>query len=1135
MRNLKLLGSTMLQSAVFTGAALMAQPALAQDVQADQTQAAPEGPLLDTQEIKTDEVDCVANPNDPNCATITVTGSRIRRPNLESALPVTSVSGDAFFETGNVSVGDTLNDLPALRSTFSQANSTRFLGTAGLNLLDLRGLGTVRTLVLQNGRRLPGGDVLNSGVSPDVNTIPTDLVERVDVVTGGNSAVYGSDAIAGVVNFILRDDYEGLQVRGQGGISKYGDATNYFVSGLWGTNFADGRGNVAINGEYSHQSQYFGAGRPFIASQDAFLVVDSDPASAANGSDGIPDRLFFRDIRSASLTNTGVVRFGGTQAGNSCGTDPTGGRYPCVFIFQRDGTLVPATGERVAVSPGSFIGGNSENFRGGDQFQLSPKLNRYNLDLLAHYDVSDAFTPFVEARYSRTDSSGTGSSGPAFTQGTTFGDSFSLFNGANDGIPSGNIFGGYPPLGGARNREAFRLDNPFLDPTARALICAERARTIVFDEDGNPIGPQGCSNSTQISIRENLLGLGARTEEARRETYRIVGGVRGNFWDDWNYEVSVNYGKLKERTKILGNLDVQRYLLGMDAVDEGHWNGGAMNGVPNGNIVCRSQLQPSAAFGYSPWLYGTDPNAAARLAADVAACVPINPFGGNFDQAVRDYVLLDTVAKGKTSQFNVLAFVGGDTSTFLNLPGGPISFVLGAEYRKDDVFYHQDEQVQLGYTFYNAIPDLKAPASKVKEAFGEIRIPILKDVRFFEELEVSGAVRASNYNLGNTGTVWAYNGSAIWSPINGLRFRGNYGRSVRAPNQVELFSQPGQNFAPAFQDPCSSLNIGTGSTNRATNCAAAGRPGGTDSTLNPSALPDIPPPNPLGPYDYRYQSSLELVSGGNTELEAEKSDSFTIGTVVTPSFLPGFSMSVDYYNIKVKNVITSPTVQQIVNACYDLPDLNNLFCSLFERAPAGGATSGEQEFRIIEGSLFQGPLNYAKLIAKGIDTEVAYRGKIGGVGLLDTSLTWTHVLDRSNFLDPTNPKFKNVIVGKHGGELGDPKDAFNWNVQLTRGVATFGYQMRYISPMYLNTYEDFNSVQGRPPENADYADRKKYPSRIYSDVRLGIDATKDFNFYIGVDNLTNTKPPLGLTGIGAGSSIYDVRGRYFYSGVVAKF
>jgi outer membrane receptor protein involved in Fe transport len=1074
-------------------AAIIASPAVGQTTKSDQS---PPPALKSEQEVESGQAACqpvAGQPLPANCTpanneAITVTGTRIRRPNLESPLPVTSVGGQEFFQTGNVSVGDKLAELPSIRSTFTQANSTRFLGTSGLNLLDLRGLGTVRTLVLVNGRRHVGGDVLSSGVTPDVNTIPTDLIDRVDVVTGGNSAVYGSDAIAGVVNFVLKQNYDGVQVRGQAGGSKYGDAGAYFISGLVGKNFAGGRGNVAVNVEYARQNQYFGSKRPFIASQDNFLIVDSDPADNPNtpaleNADNVPDRLFFRDIRSASLTNTGIVRFGGTTAANSCGTDPLGGLYPCVFIFQPDGSLIPATGTRVALTPGSFIGGNSENFRTGNQFQLSPQLNRYNVNLIGHFEVTPAVVPFVEAKYSRTESSGTGSSGPAFIQGSTL-----------DGF-----------------RERFRLDNPFLSPQARTLICQQRA-----------LSGQGCSNSSRVAIRENLLGLGARTEDATRETYRIVGGVRGDFNDDWNYEVSLNYGHLNERTKILGNLDVQRFLLGMDAA----------RNPATGQIQCRSQFDPAAQFGI-----GIDESLApgSRLSNDIAACVPINPFGGQFSQAVRDYVLRDTVAKGKTSQLDALAFVSGDTSQFLNLPGGPVGFVLGAEYREDDVFYQQDADVAAGYTFYNAIPTFKAPKSKVKEAFGELRLPILKDRPLFQELEVSAAARVSNYSLGKTGTVWAYNGSAVYSPIRGLRFRGNYGRSVRAPNQVELFSEPGQNFAPAFVDPCSSINIGTGSANRATNCATAGRPGGTDATPNPSR-PGVPAPNPAGPYDFRYDSSLELVSGGNPDLQAEKSDSWTMGVVATPTFVPGFSLSVDYYSIKVKNVITSPTPQAIVNACYDLPDLNNPFCALFQRVPSGQTgPNGEQEFRIVEGSLFQGPLNYAKLVAKGIDVEIAYRHNLANIGRIDTRLTYTHVLDRSSFLDPTNPNFKNVIVGKKGGELGDPRDSFNWNTSLQHGPFTLGYQMRYISHMYLNTYEDFNSVQGRPPENADYADRMFYPARFYHDVRLGYDFGPKYNFYVGADNVTNTKPPLGLTGIGAGSSIYDARGRFYYAGVVAKF
>ena len=160
---------------------------------------------------------------------VVVTGSRIRRPNDDSTIPISTVTAAELAVTGRVSIGDTLNNLPQLQSTFSQSNSTRFLGTAGLNLLDLRGLGTQRTLVLVNGRRHVASDILNNAVSPDINTFPTDLIERVDTITGGSSSIYGSDAIAGVVNFVLKDSYEGVQLRGQGGISEHGDAGTYYA------------------------------------------------------------------------------------------------------------------------------------------------------------------------------------------------------------------------------------------------------------------------------------------------------------------------------------------------------------------------------------------------------------------------------------------------------------------------------------------------------------------------------------------------------------------------------------------------------------------------------------------------------------------------------------------------------------------------------------------------------------------------------------------------------------------------------------------------------------------------------------------------------------------------------------------
>ncbi|MGN6619981.1 MAG: TonB-dependent receptor plug domain-containing protein, partial [Sphingomonas sp.] len=358
---------------------------------------------------------------------IVVTGSRIPRPNLDSPVPVTTIKGAEFFQTGATSVGDVLNELPALTSTFSQSNSTRFLGTSGLSLLDLRGLGPQRTLVLVNGRRHVAGDILSEATSVDVNTIPTDLIDRVDVVTGGDSAVYGSDAIAGVVNFVLKDHFEGVQLRGQGGVSQYGDAGSYFVSALVGKNFADGRGNLAVDLEYAHQGDFYASDRPSYRNTNGFVTVDSDPAGLKNGSDGVFDTVFMKNIRSATYSN------GGTFLGNVCDS-----KYYCSYNFQPNGDLTPVTGTRVGLAPyGSFIGGNGDNFRDGTQLGLQPLQNRYSANLIGHFEISPAFVPFVEATFVRTDVLGS-ASGPFF------------FNGGVTGDP----------------REVFYTDNPYLSSQA---------------------------------------------------------------------------------------------------------------------------------------------------------------------------------------------------------------------------------------------------------------------------------------------------------------------------------------------------------------------------------------------------------------------------------------------------------------------------------------------------------------------------------------------------------------------------------------------------------------------------------------------------------------------------------------------
>lgn len=1044
---------------------------------------------------------------------IVVTGSRIRSPNATSNLPIASIASETFVAQGRNSIGDTLNDLPQLSSTFSQANPGAGVGIAGLNLLDLRGLGTARTLVLVNGRRHVGSDILNNAVSVDTNTIPANLIERVDIVTGGNSAVYGSDAIAGVVNFILKQNYDGVELRGNVGVSQRGFGPNHTFSAIVGKNFGDGRGNVTVSGEYSHAERVWASDIPWLRRVDNFVVVDIDPAANAtngitNGSDGFPDRAFFRDIRLAQTSLNGIVPINqqpsvaacgtgiGSTAGPPSSTGSGGGAnglpYNCNYIFTSEGRLVQQTGTRVStgIVP-TVIGGNGATGREGRILSVLPFNERYIANLVAHYELAPAADLFVEAKWARSKSLGN-ASGPSF------------FSGAQTQFDA---------------RERIRLDNPFLNPADRAtltsLILASGCNTsftVACPNGGNLTAADRANianGSFRFALGKVLFDLDTRDELATRTVKRIVGGLRGNFWDDWNYEISANYGKFDSTIEKSGYVDKQRFALAIDA---------GINPA-TGQIQCRSQFDPAARF--SP----TNNNTAAqnaKLAADVAACVPYNPFGSSADNRASlgyfEYFELDTASM---DQLDISGFVGGSTARFLNLPGGPIRFAVGGEYRRENIEYAQEPFAAGGNT--NALGGLgfKAGPFEVKEAFGEISIPVVRDVFLLQELTLHGAARVSDYNS-SAGTVWAYNYGGNWAPFRDLRFRVNYGRAVRAPNLSETSGSLVPNFANNFQDPCRANNIGSGSQFRAANCAA-----------------DLGPLLTAPSFANQAAYSLPVLSGSNPNLDAEKSDSWTIGGVFTPQFVPGLTLSVDYYDIKVKGVITSVTAQQIANGCYDQPTLDNIFCRTFVRfrGPAGTGQFNEIPGQIQGNSLIQAPLNFAKRIREGIDTQLNYRAELSDTVSLSTNLIYTHVLTSSNFINPIDPNFEDRILG----ELGSPKDEFVFDADLKIADFTLGYRAQYIGPMYLNAFEDFNSLQGRAPQNADYADVQKYPAVWYHDIRFQWDLRdlaglgKSFQFYAGADNVLDKRPPFSLTGIGAGSAIYDFRGRTFYAGFRAGF
>lgn len=1094
MTNSKFLGATALQTGLLVFFA-SAVPANAQSATSPSktdltTVAVPAAAAQESAQtaaaVQTDQSNPVqqaaAQPAPNSDVSIVVTGSRIRRPNLKSAVPITTVTTEELTSRGEVSLGDALNKLPALRSTFSQANSTNSIGTAALSILDLRGLGTSRTLVLVNGRRVVSAQPGTFNV--DVNTIPVDLLDRVDVVTGGNSAVYGSDAVAGVVNFILKRDYEGLKLRGQIGETTYGDRGNKFISAVGGHNFFDGKLNVTGSFEYSKSNPVFFADRPYLASgPSSFYTIESTAAPNRNF-DNISNTAFWDNQNGAIPGSTfGFISTGGevqtscpaptatnqTRVGLVCTgqLSPTGGRLQYYYAFMPDGSLakdVPYFDDR-AVGGGVF-GGLSAT--GLEDAMLLPSLQRYVGNLFLNGNISDAFKPFVEATFVRINATQQ-STQPTFVSGS--------------------------PL-----KATFSLNNPFLSASAR--------QTLVN------ILPAG---ATTFSMDRFNNDLGTRAENHERTTYRAVVGARGTLSDTGNitYEASLNYGHTHTYYETGGNVLVANFNNAENAVRDA-----------NGNIVCAI-------------------NADASTANDDPACAPIDLFGyGNASQAAKDYVLYTSSRVQNATELDGVAFISGDSSGLFRLPGGPVGFSLGTEYREESASSVYDPVTASGKTFLNAFQPFLPPKEKIAEAFGELRIPILADMKFVKELTAEGAARYSHYNT-KTGGVWAYNAGLTYSPFADLRFRGDYARSVRAPTLSDLYAASTQTFANGLTDPCdqpggtnSSNNI-TANPNRAKNCQAAGIPTTITYVDNSGNTVTQPWTNQPG-------SGVLGINRGNPDLNAEQGNSYTVGAVATPSFIPGFALTVDYWHIKVKNVISGLSGQQIINRCYDDPTgINNEFCAAISRNVSSdplinGTFAGESSrdlpnlnrisFATTGNAFINQPYNFAALVRRGIDFDASYSRRLSGDVRLSLRGIMTLLLQSENFSYLTQPDRSDKI----DQTFGDPRWRGSWNANVDFKNWGLAYSGTYTGRQTILSWETQFSHQGRGPTNPDARPIKWYPSQIIHNMRVNFNPIQKLRVYAGVDNIFNARPPYDLTGIENGSP-YDPTGRFFYAGAEVRF
>jgi outer membrane receptor protein involved in Fe transport len=1020
-----------------------------------------------------------------NAAEIVVTGTRLNRPNLDSSVPITSVAASELLNRGGVAIGDLVNQLPQLRSSVNQANSQNAIGRAGISALDLRGLGTARTLVLLDGRRIV---TATPGINrPDVNVVPTDLLERFDVVTGGNSAIYGSDAVAGVANFVLKHDFEGVKVRGQSGISSRGDRPTYIGAITAGHNFADGRANLTIsleyanaatltNGERDETTGSFSGRKQFQLVQNTGANLNPSagavrPAEGASG-DGIPDSVFITGIRNNNISSGGLftatcpnaaatgestAAFNARRAAACSGLpNPASSnalaQFGTTYVFNPDGTLTPnncVTDFRPYGSSNCVGGRGSTLLENGF---IIPGLIRRSAYVSGHFQITPAFDPYFEAQYFRANANQEGQ--PTFFNNT------------------------------------FSINNPFLTPQARAQLVSTLA-----------------PGTTTFTAQRFDTDFGGRGEDHLREQTRAIVGVRGTFNEDWKYDVSFNYGYLYTFYKTAGNLNRQKYTNSINAVRNA-----------SGQIVCGI-------------------NADNITTNDDAACVPVNLFGeGQPSRAALDYFGYTSSRVQRANLYDVTGYVAGDLSQLFSLPGGPIAFVLGGEYRKETAFAAYDAFTAgtsgvtcpaAGCTFLNTIPDFRPPNQIVKEGFAEVSLPLLKELPFAYELSVDGAVRVSNYNIGATGTVVAYNFNGTYAPIRDIRIRAGYARAIRAPTQSDLYAPLSQTFLNGLVDPCGQQNINN-NPNRVKNCAAAGVP--TTQTFN----------GVTEPFSNRPASGISGSNGSNAALTAEVSDSLTVGAIFMPRVLPGFSLSVDYYYIKISQAINTLTPQTIINQCYDSPGgINNPFCAVIFRNPNGtfrGQSDVSNNGTVVSltptgASFVAGPFNYAKNTNSGIDIEAAYRGRLSSSLNLAMRAIVSKALMKDNYTDINDPNF----IIQQLGNLGDPEWQGTLSVNLSNKVFNFGYRFRGYDKTTILAFETQNSVQGRPPTNPDAYSVVRYPLITYSDLRLDITPKNTkFGFYVGVDNVFDQLGPYGLIGNEAATQ-YDAVGRFLYAGATFKF
>jgi outer membrane receptor protein involved in Fe transport len=1016
---------------------------------------------------------------------VTVTGSRIKRDPVTAPTPLIQVSRDDILKSGLGSVIDVLADVPALQGSIVPEDTTGSgLNDGGLSLLNLRDLGTGRTLTLVDGRRHVGSSA--GTLSVDIDTIPRLLIERTEIITGANSAQYGADAVSGVVNFILRRDFSGLEVDATTAMINKDGQLNNRVSILGGTNLFGERLNVYGSYEREQNQEVKDSDVAWRAEAWGFLGVDFDPASAPN--DGRVDNILVSGLRNISrsrggtliLTNDIAADPTRNIAAQPCTPGTTGSiNANCIFAepgrtwqFDNNGVGRLANFGVLRNQVGRVrslnVGGDGLNVNTEfSQFSRLPQAEADRFQAGANFNLTDTVQAFAELKY---------------VQEETYDESQQTFfdiGVVNQPANTNTLL---------ISTAAFNtgLDNAYLDPAVRAAILAN-VRPV--------ISSAGVQTGTVADPRARLSIFGpSRTQNNEKELSRYVVGVRGEseslgFINDINWELSYTYGKL-ENVNNEAAVDVIRFKHSADAVVD---TLGKVNGKP-GEIVCRVKLLAANGVTIADQYRGGAYNPANP---EIANCVPSRVFGeGGYSDAALDFFGASIAVRETNEQQDALGYVSGNLWDLWG--AGPIGFAVGAEYREEKTEgVGRSRDTGDRFLFLNTGPDFPQAKYDTTEYFGELRLPVLKDMFFTKSLEFGAAFRSSDYStVGQTDT---YNFNAVWRPIEDLTFRATRGKSVRIPTLGENFRPPTQTFANGLSDPCSAPVIAALTdtvvrANRTKNCAELGIPAGTVIT---------------------YTSGVPGKNAGNPFLLPETSYTNTVSLIATPRFLPKATMVLDYYEIEIKDVIASVTAQTAANQCVSGETLNPAICSTITRTGAGGVGTippyGIADF-------IQGSVNYAKLYTRGVDYQFIYRTD----SKLTFNLSGNYLFDYRQYLNISNP----AAYDRFEGFSGTPRVRFalttDWGVS---DKLSLRWKMDYQDSQYLL---NVNTLGGNDDV---YEDVNFYEtgSFIQHDLTAAFSPMEGLTLRGGVVNVLDKKPAkwLGNTT----SDNFDLFGRRFFIGL----